>query len=481
VSAAYEYDAVVVGAGPNGLAAAIRIAQQGFSTLVLERNREVGGACRTEELTLPGFQHDVGSGVHPLALGSPFFSSLPLEKYGLDWCQPEIPLAHPVNQTEIATLRRSISETGNSLGRDAKAYRSLFEPIVLRWQSLLEEFLQPIIHFPRQPLQMAIFGNLALTSIDHLIRNRFSREPAKALLAGLAAHSFLPLTDLGSSGFALILGTLAHAIGWPIPIGGAQAITRALSGHFQALGGKVQTEVPVMTLRQLPESRVVLFDVTPRQLVQILGSLLPSSYRRKLERFKYGPGIFKIDYALDGPIPWLHPDCEKAGTVHLGGTFSEIAQAEYQVSRGRHAEHPFLLVSQPTVVDATRAPLNRHVAWVYGHVPNGSSWDMTKSFEKQIGRFAPEFKDRVLASHVTSSAELERINPNLIGGSITGGANNLGQLIARPILSSTPYRTPLKGVYLCSSSTPPGGGVHGMCGFHAANAAVKDLRRKISR
>jgi phytoene dehydrogenase-like protein len=478
---AYEYDAVVVGAGPNGLAAAIRIAQHGFSTLLLERNSEVGGACRTEELTLPGFQHDVGSGVHPMALGSPFFTSLPLEKYGLAWGQPEIPLAHPINQTEIATLRRSISQTGESLGRDAKAYQRLFQPLVSRWRSLLEEFLQPLIHFPRYPLQMAAFGNLALTSVDHLIRNRFSREPAKALFAGLAAHSFLSLTDTGSSAFALVLGMLAHAIGWPIPIGGAQAITRALCRHFEALGGQVQTDVSVMTLRQLPESRVILFDVTPRQFVQILGGVLPASYRRKLERFKYGPGIFKIDYALDGPIPWLHPDCQKAGTIHLGGTFAEIAQAEYQVSRGRHAEHPFLLVSQPTVVDATRAPSNRHIAWVYGHVPNGSSWDMTKSFEKQIGRFAPEFKDRVLASRVTASAELERNNPNLIGGSITGGANNLWQLIARPILSPTPYRTPLRGVYLCSSSTPPGGGVHGMCGFHAANVALKDLRRNISR
>jgi phytoene dehydrogenase-like protein len=481
VSAAYEYDAVVVGAGPNGLAAAIRIAQEGFSVLLLERNKEVGGACRTEELTLPGFQHDVGSAVHPLALGSPFLSSLPLEKYGLDWCQPEIPLAHPINRTEVVTLCRSIIETASTLGRDAKAYRKLFEPVVPRWRSLLEEFLQPIIHIPGHPFQAAMFGCLALTSADHLVRNRFSHEPGRALLAGLAAHSFLPLTDPGSSAFALILGMLGHAIGWPFPIGGAQAIARALRQHLLALGGKVETEVPVMNLRQLPESRVVLFDVTPRQLLKILGNLLPSGYRRNLERFKYGPGIFKIDYALDGPIPWLHSVCEKAGTVHLGGTFQEIAQAEYQVSRGRHAEHPFLLLSQPTVADPTRAPFNRHVVWVYGHVPNGSSWDMTKPFEREICRFAPEFKDRVLASHSTSAGELESINPNLIGGSITGGANNLWQLIARPILSSAPYRTPLRGIYLCSSSTPPGGGVHGMCGFHAANVAIRDLRRKISR
>jgi phytoene dehydrogenase-like protein len=481
VSVAYEYDAVVVGAGPNGLAAAIRLAQEGFSVLVVERNKEVGGACRTEELTLPGFQHDVGSAVHPLALGSPFLSSLPLEKYGLDWCQPEIPLAHPINRTEVAALRRSISETTNTLGRDAKAYRKLFEPVVARWRSLLEEFLRPIIHIPRHPFRAAMFGALALTSADHLVRKRFSRESARALLAGLAAHSFLPLTDPGSSSFALILGMLGHAVGWPFPIGGAQAIIRALSQHLLALGGKIETEVPVMNLRQLPESRVVLFDITPRQLLKILGNLLRPGYRRNLERFNYGPGIFKIDYALDGPIPWLHSDCEKAGTVHLGGTFQEIAQAEYQVSRGRHAEHPFLLLSQPTVADPTRAPLNRHVAWVYGHVPNGSSWDMTKPFEREICRFAPEFKDRILASHVTSASELESINPNLVGGSITGGANNLWQLIARPILSSAPYRTPLKGIYLCSSSTPPGGGVHGMCGFHAANVAVRDLRRSISR
>jgi phytoene dehydrogenase-like protein len=481
VSTAYEYDAVVVGAGPNGLAAAIRIAQHGFSILVLERNKEVGGACQTEELTLPGFRHDIGSAVHPLALGSPFLSSLPLAKYGLGWRQPEIPLAHPINRTEIATLRRSVSETGNTLGRDAKAYRKLFEPIVLRWQSLLEEFLQPIIHLPRNPFQMATFGGLALTSVDHLVQDRFSREPGKALMAGLAAHSFLPLTNRGSSAFALILGMLGHAVGWPFPIGGAQAIARAMAEHLRALGGKVETDVSVMTLRQLPESRVVLFDVTPRQLVQILGNLLPSGYRRNLERFKYGPGIFKIDYALDGPIPWSHPDCAKAGTVHLGGTFREIAQAEHQISRGRHAEHPFLLLSQPTVVDSTRAPLNRHVAWVYGHVPNGSSWDMTKPFERQISRFAPDFKDRVLASCATPPAELERNNPNLIGGSITGGANNLWQLVARPVLSTAPYRTPLRGIYLCSSSTPPGGGVHGMCGFHAANVALRDLQRKISR
>jgi phytoene dehydrogenase-like protein len=478
---AYEFDAAVVGSGPNGLAAAIRIAQHGFSTVVFEGNKRIGGACRTEELTLPGFHHDVGSAVHPMTFASPFFSSLPLEKYALSWCHPQIPLVHPISQTQVATLVRSISETGKILGKDASAYRKLFEPLVLQSKTILEEFLQPIIHLPRHPFQMARFGSLALNSIEHLIRSRFSTEPAKALLAGLGAHSCLPFNDPGSAAFALVLGMLAHAVGWPIPRGGAEAITRALSEHFQALGGTIQTNVSITRLGQLPESRVVLFDITPRQLVQILGGLLPLRYRRKLERFKYGPGIFKIDYALDGPIPWIHPECEKAGTIHLGGTYDEIAQAERQVSRGHHAEHPFLLLSQPTVIDSSRAPLNRHIAWVYGHVPNGSSWDMTKSFEKAIARFAPGFQDRVLAIRVSSSVELERINPNLLGGSITGGANNLWQLIARPILSPVPYRTPMKGIYLCSSSTPPGGGVHGMCGFNAANAALKDLERNISR
>jgi phytoene dehydrogenase-like protein len=459
------------------LAAAIRIAQHGLSTVVLEGGPEAGGSCRTEELTIPGFRHDVGSAVHPLALGSPFLSSLPLEKYGLIWIQPEIPLAHPISQNEVAVLRRSLNDTGATLGRDAGAYQKLFEPLVSDWQQLLAELLQPIIHFPRYPGVVARFGSSALFSIDYLVRKRFSESPAKALLAGIGAHSFLPLTASGSAAFAILLGVLGHAVGWPIPRGGAQAITEALSQYLRALGGRIQPGMPVTSLRELPQSRMVLMDVTPRQLLQIAGEMLPVRYRRALQRFKYGPGIFKIDYALDGPLPWLHEDCRKAGTIHLGGTFEEIAQAESQVVEGRHPDRPFLLLSQPTLFDSSRAPAGRQIVWLYCHVPSRSACDMTKPIEKQIARFAPGFSERVLVRHITSPVDLERRNPNLVGGSITGGANNLCQLIARPTLSAVPYRTPLRGVYLCSSSTPPGGGVHGMCGFHAANVALRDLHR----
>jgi phytoene dehydrogenase-like protein len=473
--ASHEYDAVVVGAGPNGLAAAIRIAQQGFSTLVLEQSTNIGGACRTEELTLPGFWHDVGSAVHPLALGSPFFSSLPLEEHGLSWVHPPISLAHPIDRTRVAVLYQSLEKTALLLGRDATRYNELFKPLVTNWRSLLEEFLQPIIHLPKQPLRMARFGCLALLSTEQLVRTRFSEEATKALLAGLGAHSFLSLSNPGSAAFVLILGLLAHAVGWPIPRGGARSITQALSQYLLSLGGKIETGVSIKSFRELPRTRAVLYDVTPRQLIQI--ESLPSGYQKKLERFKYGPGIFKIDYALDGDIPWIHEECHSAGTVHLGGTFEEVATAESKVASGQYPDQPFLLLSQPTLWDSTRAPAGRHILWAYTHVPFGSERDLTEIVERQIDRFAPGFSKRIIARRVNSAAQLETMNPNLVGGTITGGANHLWQLIARPTLSAVPYRTPKKGVYLCSSSTPPGGGVHGMCGFQAANAVLRDFHR----
>jgi phytoene dehydrogenase-like protein len=476
----YEYDAVVVGAGPNGLAAAIRIAQHGFSTLVLEGSDKAGGACRTEELTIKGFQHDVGSAVHPLALASPFFSSLPLEKYGLTWIQPELPLAHPITDRAVAVLQRSMHETADALGKDASTYNRIFGPIVARSERLIEEFLQPIIHVPRHPVTAARFGIPALLSARQLVRSRFLRETAAALFAGLAAHSFLPLSWPGSAAFGLMLGMLGHAVGWPIPSGGAQAISNALLQHLKTLGGKIETGVFITSLSQLPRTRVILLDITPRQLIRIAGEQLPVRYRRTLERFRYGPGIFKIDYAMDGPLPWIHEVCQRAGTIHLGGTFDEIAEAETQVAQGKCPDWPFLLLSQPTLFDPTRAPMGRHVLWAYCHVPGGSSFDMTERIEKQISRFAPGFSDRVLARRATPAAELESKNANLIGGAITGGANDLWQVLARPTLSAVPYRTPIKGVFLCSSSTPPGAGVHGMCGFHAANAALKYLEGRRS-
>ena len=474
----HEYDAVVVGAGPNGLAAAVRMAQQGFSILVLEQSTTIGGACRTEQLTLPGFYHDVGSAVHPLALGSPFFSSLPLEEHGLSWLHPTIPLAHPIDNTRVATLYPSLEKTALLLGRDADHYNKLFRSLVTNWRSLLQEFLQPIIHPPQHPLRMAQFGRVALLSVEQLVRKRFSEETTKALLAGLGAHSFLSLSTPGSASFVLILGLLAHAVGWPIPQGGAGAITQALTHYLLSLGGKIETGVSIKSFRDVPRARAVLYDVTPRQLIQI--ESLPSSYQKKLESFKYGSAVFKIDYALDGSVPWIHEECHSAGTVHLGGTFEEVALAESKLGSSQYADRPFLLLSQPTLWDSSRAPASRHILWAYTHVPFGSDHDFTGIIERQIDRFAPGFSKRILARRVSSPAQLEKMNPNLVGGTITGGANHLWQLIARPTLSAVPYRTPKRGVYLCSSSTPPGGGVHGMCGFHAANAVLRDFHRGLN-
>jgi phytoene dehydrogenase-like protein len=474
----FSYDAVVVGAGPNGLAAAIRLAQEGLSILVLEANKTVGGGTRSAELTLPGFVHDVCSAIHPLALGSPFFRKLPLQKYGLNWVQPGVPLAHPLDQGEVTVLHQSVAATASALGNDQRAYVDLMNPLVANWELLADEFLQPMLHVPRHPLLLARFGLPALRATTALARRRFSGEPARALFAGLAAHSFLPMEQAGSAAFGLVLGMMGHAVGWPMPRGGAQQIANALAAHLRSLGGEIVLETRVDSLDQLPMARAVLLDVTPRQLLRIGAGKIPPSFCQQLERYRYGPGVFKIDYALAGPIPWKAKACLSAGTVHVCGTLDEIAASERTVAEGQPPERPFVLVAQPSHFDPTRAPTGKHVAWTYCHVPNSSTFDMTERIEAQLERFAPGFREVVLARHTMNCIDLEHGNANLVGGDINGGAANLWQLLARPRLSLSPYRTPIPGLYLCSSSTPPGGGVHGMCGFHAAETAIRDLARR---
>jgi phytoene dehydrogenase-like protein len=469
-----SYDAVVVGSGPNGLAAAIRLAQEHLSVLVLEAQESLGGGARSAELTLPGFVHDVCSAVHPLGIGSPFFRQLPLKKYGLHWIHSPVPLAHPLEHGPAALLHRSLTETASALGCDSEPYTRLMEPLVSSADTLVDEFLQPVLHLPRHPIQLARFGWHGLSPAAMLAQRWFSTQPARALFAGLAAHSFLPLEQRASAAFGLVLGMLGHAVGWPLPRGGSQQIANALAAHLRFLGGEIATHSPVETLDALPLARANLLDVTPRQLLRLAGRKMPDSYRQRLERFRYGPGVFKVDYALAAPIPWSAAECSRAGTVHVGGTLDEICASERQVAEGKPPENPFVLLAQPSLFDPTRAPQGQHTAWAYCHVPNGSTFDMTARIEKQIERFAPGFRDCILARHTMNCAVMEHKNANLVGGDINGGAADLWQLLARPVLSPNPYRTPMPGIYLCSSSTPPGGGVHGMCGFHAAEAVLRD-------
>jgi len=472
-----SYDAVVVGSGPNGLAAAIRLAQAGLSVLVIEANHTVGGGVRSAELTLPGFLHDICSAVHPLGLASPFFRQLGLEKHGLHWIQPKIPLAHPLDNGEAVVLQRSVADTAAELGEDKSAYRKLFSPLVVNWDRLSSEFLRPLLRWPRHPLLLARFGMHALRSAAGEARARFSGDRARTLFAGLAGHSFLALENAGSAAFGLVLGALGHAVGWPFPRGGSQEIADTLAAHLRTLGGEIVGGLPVSNLDELPVARAVLLDVTPRQLLAIAGHKLPAPYCKRLEQYRYGPGVFKLDYALSSPVPWHAPVCAKAGTLHLGGTLAEISESEHAVSQGKIPERPFVLVSQPTLFDPTRAPAGQHVFWAYCHVPHGSPVDMRDRVEAQIERFAPGFRDCILACRATSATEMTRHNANLVGGDINGGAADLRQLAARPVLSPNPYRTPTPGLYLCSASTPPGGGVHGMCGFHAAELVLKECFR----
>ncbi|MFO7323837.1 MAG: NAD(P)/FAD-dependent oxidoreductase [Chloroflexota bacterium] len=471
-----DYDAIVVGAGPNGLAAAIELARAGKSVLVCEAKDTIGGGSRTKELTLPGYLHDVCSAIHPMGVASPFFKSLPLADFGLEWIQPELPLAHPFDDGTAAFLHQSITLTGESLDPgDAKPYSDLMWPFVRRYDDLLADILGPLPLPPRHPFLLARFGLVALPPATWLANRLFKGPRAKALFAGMAAHSFLSLDRMVSSSFGLVLGILGHAVGWPIPKGGSQSIVNAMAAYLETLGGKITTGMYVRSLDDLPPARVVLFDVTPKQLVQIAGDRLPAGYRSRLEKYRYGPGVFKLDWALAGPIPWKAPECRRAGTVHLGATLEEIALSERLTWQGKPQDRPFTLIAQQSLFDPTRAPEGRHTGWAYCHVAHGSTVDMTEAIIRQVERFAPGFRDLIIETHAMTTEDIQAYNPNYIGGDINGGVQDIGQLFTRPTIRLNPYKTPAKGIYLCSSSTPPGGAVHGMCGYHAARAALRDL------
>ena len=468
-----DYDAIVVGAGPNGLSAAITLQREGLKTLLIEKENKPGGGLRSAELTLPGFVHDTCSAVHPLGVASPFLSSLPLGQYGLQFIQPPVATAHPMDDGTAAILKSSIQETAAVLAGDEHRYIELLQPLYNDWQKLLFPLLSPF-QIPSHPIAMAKFALKGLPSAESMAK-RFSTQQAKALVAGMAAHSMQPLTNRGTAAFALVLLLAGHQHGWPIAKGGSQSIANALVANFIDLGGKMETGLYVQSMKQLPSAKAILFDVTPQQLLTIAGNRFSSLYQWQLNRYRYGMGVFKIDWALDDIIPFTSTDCLNAGTVHLGNSYKEIAYYEQQPAKGIHGEKPFVILSQPSVFDESRAPAGKHTAWAYCHVPHGSVKDMTEKIEAQVERFAPGFKDRIIGRHTMNTKQLETYNPNYIGGDINGGIQDITQLFTRPALRWSPYRTSAKGIYICSSSTPPGGGVHGMCGYHAAARALKDI------
>lgn len=468
-----DYDAVIVGSGPNGFAAAITLQQQGLSTLLIEAKDTVGGGMRSAELTLPGFTHDVCSAVFPMAACSSFFQQLPLQQFGLEFIEPRYAAAHPLDDGTAPVLSRSIEETAQGLGIDGAAYKKLIEPLYDNANKLFPFILNPF-QFPKHPVLLSRFGWNALKPASKLSKT-FTTTAGKALFAGMAAHAMLPLSKPATSAIAMVLMLAAHYKGWPIPKGGSQKIADSLLAYYTSIGGTVQTGFYVNHLKQLPSSHAVLLDVTPQQLLQIAGHKFSSLYKWQLGHYKYGMGVFKIDYALSEPIPFAADACRHAGTVHIGNTWNESSTSESSTWNGKHSDKPFILLAQPSLFDASRAPQGKHTAWMYCHVPNGSDKDMTNAIEQQVERFAPGFKDCILAKRVMNSKQMQDYNPNYIGGDVNGGAQLITQLLTRPALRLSPYKTSEKGMYICSSSTPPGGGVHGMCGYNAAKKALKDV------
>ena len=466
-------DAVVVGAGPNGLVAAITLARAGCRVLVVEAADRPGGGTRSMELMRPGVVHDVCSAIHPLGLGSPALRGLPLERHGLRWIQPEVPLAHALDAGRSVLLQRSPSRTAEGLGNDGPAYRRLLEPLVRSGFDLTDGLLAPLTFPPRHPVALARYGAVGIGSADRLARKRFRGEEARGLFAGLAAHSILSLRAPATAGYGLMLAVLGHLVGWPLAEGGSQAIADALVSLLESLGGRVECGRPITSLDELPAAAATLLDLTPRQVLAIAGERLPDRYRRALGRYRYGPGVCKVDWVLEEPIPWADPECGRSATVHLGGTLADIVAAEDDVQRGRHPERPFVLLAQPTLFDPSRAPAGAHVAWAYCHVPNGSTVDVSDRIEAQVERFAPGFRDVISERHVMLPAGMELHNANYVGGDIAGGVADLRQFVARPTFGLHPWRTPVSGLWLCSSSTPPGAGVHGMCGYLAAQDVLR--------
>lgn len=473
--ASTEYDAVVVGAGPNGLGAAVELARNGKSVLVLEAAETIGGGTRTAELTLPGFAHDVCSAVHPMGQASPFFTKLPLADFGLEWVHPTIPLAHPFDDGTAALLHRSVDTTSTTLGVDADAYRRVMNPMVGKANALIDGFLSPILRVPRHPFVMLGLLRHALKPATKLAHSLFSGDRAKGLFGGNAVHAILPLDQRPTGAFGLVYGFLGHAFGWPFAKGGSKAITDALGRYLWSIGGRIECNHRVGAFNELPPARSYLFDLTPRQLLEIAGDQLSSGYARRLSRFRHGPGLFKIDWALDGPIPWTAQGCADAGTLHLVGSFEESVESEAAVARGEHPQRPWVILSQPTLFDPSRAPEGKHTAWAYCHVPHGSTVDMTAILEDQVERFAPGFNQLVIGRSVKTAYDLHAYNENYIGGDITCGVADIRQLVFRPVAKTSPWSTPHPGIYICSSSTPPGPAVHGMCGYYAARAVLDRL------